>query len=95
MPKLGHSNLGVKDLSTFDFFGTPYVHINQRASDHQLSFVSIKVDPVATAIVADYVEGSLEATGCTREQVGVVHHGDSSDADWADEEPKAGVIERS
>ena len=24
MPKLGHSNLGVTDLSTFDFFGTPY-----------------------------------------------------------------------
>ena len=24
MPKLGQSNLGVKDLSTFDFFGTPY-----------------------------------------------------------------------
>ena len=65
-----------------------------RASDNNLSFVSIKLQLVSVGIVGDDVQGTLQATGAVGEQVGIISNTDSSCTDGTEIKAKAGTVER-
>ena len=65
-----------------------------RASDNNLSFVSIELQLVSVGIVDDDVQGTLQATGAVGEQVGIVSNTDSSGIDGTKIKAKVGAVER-
>ena len=65
-----------------------------RASDNNLSFVSIELQLVPVRVVGDDVQGTLQATGAVGEQVGIISNTDSSCTDGTEIKAKAGAVER-
>ena len=69
------------------------VHVMFRASDNNLSFVSIELQLVSVGIVGDDVQGTLQATGAVGEQVGIISDTDSSCTDRTEIKTKVGAVE--
>ena len=65
-----------------------------RASDNNLSFVSIELQLVSVGIVGDDVQGTLQATGAVGEEVGIISDKDISCTDRTEIKAKVGAVER-
>ena len=68
-------------------------HVQLRACHHNLRLVSIEPQLGVVSIVADDVEGSLEATDRVGEQVGVIRDTNCSGTDGANVEAKVGTVQ--
>ena len=64
------------------------------ARDNNLGFTSIEPQLVSLGIVSDDVQGTLQATGAVREQVGVISNTDSGGIDGSKVKAKVGAVER-
>ena len=69
-------------------------HVMFGARDNNLGFTSIEPQLVSLGIVSDDVQGTLQATGAVREQVGVISNTDSSGIDGSKVKAKVGAVER-